>query len=275
MAATYGSRRRRPSARGTDGRRPRRPDVAVASRLRSMRAGARLSGAGSCGRTPSAAGGRRCDRDLAPGRPLPRVRQPDHRRRRSIRCRARRRAGRRGRGHLRRDRRRLRVATTSSTCPRPCGASHAAASSGWAARADAIVTVNEALADRLAAPLAGPADPAGAQLPRAAAGAAGRRDRPDPRGARPAARIADRPVPGPARAATSGWTRPPRPSSRVPDAASSCSGSAAGASGCADATATPASPAATSRCRRVHPDELPAWTASADVAIIAAAARSR
>ena len=159
--------------------------------------------------------------------------------------------GRPGRpGRLRRDRRHPRVEQLRSDLPRPSSPGTGCASGGWVRRADAVVTVNDPIADHLATVVAAvrrrPTVLLNCQprwTPRA--GPPG----PDPRGDRHPRRAPDRPVPRPARPrarARRGRGGGPPPRRR---GARHARLRAVGRRSSASATPSRASRAATSRCR--------------------------
>ena len=144
----------------------------------------------------------------------------------------------------------------------------------WVRRADAVVTVNQPIADHLAAAwhLADAADRA-PELPAAlvAAGAATGPHSRSRRASRPSARSCSFWV---ASAESAVSRRPPRRCSSSRTLRWCCWGLGRGRIACANATAIRGSSATTSPCPPVHPDDVPLWTASADVSVIAVPANS-
>ena len=160
--------------------------------------------------------------------------------------------------------------------PAPVLARYRRAEAGWVRRVDAVVTVNDALADHCQRlwPFRDAADRP-AQLP-AALDAARPAARPDPRGGRPAARAPDRALPGQARAAAR-----PRDGRRGGDPAARRGPGHARVGGqrgmgrrAAGEVGRPAVRRPPRRPAAGPPGRRPAWAASADVSIIAVPANS-
>ena len=157
--------------------------------------------------------------------------------------------------------------TTCSTCPRPLRTWHARRESRWAHAADAVITVNEALAERLADALA--AQPGAAGRAQLSGGAAAGGPPRDPIRAELGLPAATRIVLFQGRLGPRlGLDAAAEAVLAVPTPPSSCSASAAGFE--REERPRPRTRFAgrhfTLPAR--HPDELLAWTAGADVALV-------